>query len=359
MKIDIAGRLRPFSHCFGTFFVLPGTCLRIQVFPALIRIHDLSQAVPRLVHEIPVPLQGPVADFTVQQDLEQGFLLVWGKTSTGFMRYRIERVEGDPYGSAIVIEKKPSSGFSFEGEQRLILSSHAKTSASSLPKTERLSFGCHKAQDWELMQRRCEMSEILPFWMRLGSVTPSLGESVLEGTASLLQPCLFAIERGERARVLPALQQLYQAGFEGGLSPTLIDTSYQGFTFDSISGNSTATPLSLLTQGAQMIRSLFVQSRDHQLDVLPVLPPAFHCGRFTQISLGALGMLDLEWSKGWLRRMVLSAESSVTVELRFQKGLKEFRLRRGVKDRGRRLSCKAAEVALIPGERYLLDQFEK
>lgn len=363
MKIAIAGRLRPFSHRLGTFFVLPGSCLRIQVFPGLIRIHDLSETNPKLLHEIPVHIQGPVEKFTVQQDLEQGFLLVWGWTARGYMRYRIEPLKGDPCGCALVIEKRPSSGLSFGScipeDQRYVLSSCSDERAPHLSITERLSFGCHKAQDWDMIQRRCDLSEILPLWMRLGRVTPASADVTFEGTASLVEPCQLAIERGERTRVLPALQQLFLAGFEGGLSPTLIDTSYQGFALNPLSDHAKITPLCLLTQGARMIRSLFVQKCDQQVKILPVLPPEFHCGRFLQIPLDNLGVLDLEWSKGWVRRMIFTPVSEGSLSLRFQKGLKDFRLRRGTKDRGRRLSCRDAEIAIIPGERYLLDRFEK
>ncbi len=353
MRIAVAERLRPFSHIPGTCFLLPGSSLRFQAFPALLRIHDLAEKEPRFIAEIPLDVTGPVKDFTIMQDLEKGLLRIWGHTAKGFMRYRISARPESPEGFAIAMEKFPDD-----------MTNHSEygnaPSTYIPPSIDRLSLGSQKAQDWNLMLRRRDLAEILPLWFRLGQLIPNAAQSIAEGTAMLLQFCRKSIESQKRVEICSAFNDLFSAGFECGLSPRLIDEQHQGYHLPPLTIKNAAggSPLSLLTEGASLIRQLFVQFQDLHIHVLPVLPPDFHCGRLIQTQCGTAGVMDLEWSKHLTRRMTFTAQIEGQLQFHFQKELRRFRLRRNQQDRGQTINCNEP-IDVHAGESYYFDRFEK
>lgn len=381
MRIAIAERLKPFSHTPGTHFVLPGSSLRIQVFPTLIRIHDLSENEPKILAEIKLDLLGPLTDFTIMQDLEKGSIQVWGRTKTGYIRYRITAVSEIPNQFAIYLEKIPENGLqltidSVQGysfyrngnpnqqiqcnsvKETILIAKQSEGGMLYAPTiTERLSFGSHKAQDWELIARRQDLSEILPIWFRLGQLVPKHNGIFAEGTLSLLERCRQLIFQRELLEILPAFRDLFLAGFDRALSPRIEDNQYQGFQLPSVSSGNHTSPLILLTEGTALIRSLLVQNKNDGVSILPVLPPEFHCGRLLSTSC-KLGKLDLEWSKHMIRRMILIGESEGTLTFHFQKGIKQFRLRQGNADKGT-IKITPANIAIQPGSTYFFDHFER
>lgn len=346
MHITIAERLKPFSHTPGTYFMLPGTPLRFQLFPGLIRVHDLSSLEPKLISELPLDVVGPVEGFTVMQDLERGCIKVWGHTAKGYMRYRIvpETQKDRPY--TIVLEKSPS-------EQKAV-STYSYTTPGNI---SRLSLGNHKAQDWTMMQRRADFTEIFPCWHRLGQWQPAIQHKTYKGTASLLQVCQKAIDDVRLLDILPAFKGLFLAGFDVGLSPQLDDIQYQGFHLPKFHPDDIATPLILLKEGSELIHSLFLQFSVGTIKLLPALPPEFHCGRLIQVPIANVGLLDLEWSKKQIRRMILRAHVDASLHFSFQKDLKQFRLRLCESERGQLIPCPAV-LELKAGQSYLFDRFQ-
>lgn len=336
MRIDISERLKPFSHKSGTYFLLPGTTIRTQIFPAFLRFHDLSRSEPQLIAEVPLKVQGPVEKFTVQQDLEHGEIVVWGQTQNGFFRYLISATRG------FVIEKSPENTFflaelpSFE---KLILAP-----------TERLSLGSHKKQEWQLMERRCDLAEILPIWFRLGQWTPKV-EKTNEGTAFLLNQ-IHNATHAEKASTL--LHTLFLVGMDCGLSPRLEDTTFQGVDIPSINGGS---PLQLLREGSECIRDLFLQSEDAQINVLPLLPLAFHAGRMINAQCGSLGIVHFEWSKKVIRRLIFTAGQTTSVQFSFSGKLRQCRVRSS--SAGDSVLQLGQLLNVMQGQTYYLDRFEK
>lgn len=374
MRINIAERLKPFSHSPGTYFILPGTSLRFQIFPALVRVHNLFNAEPQFITEIQLNIKGPVLDFTAQQDLEHGCLQIWGHTSTGFLHYQIHALK-DYKNFAIVFEKVPNDEFNIscsnnyipnkpqniKPKDTLVIAKHEtaieKDHLYKPESLEKISFGCHKAQDWELIKRRLDLSEILPLWFKFGNLIPKQDtKAPHEGTAFLLEQCNQAIAQSDRLAILPAFRNLFLAGFEGGFSPQLIDNQHQGYKLPKI--ESEFSPLVLLSEGSSLIRSLLLQSDENEILVLPVLPPEFHCGRFLNACCGNLGIIDMEWSKKQTRRMIFKAKSTSSVTFHFQKDIKQFRLRRSHSERGTVLE--SGKTINIESESiYFLDNFMK
>ncbi len=303
MRIEISQRLRPFTHLPGMASIMPGTGERVVVYPTLIGGQTL-------------PITGPITGFTHQMDLEKNCLWVFGHAREGYFRRQIP-------------------------------------SMVSSPILDRLFLGVDKAQDWDLVKRRANPAEYLPFWYRLGQMVPS--SQATGGTAQFLQEWREQLEAGDRIAILEPIQNLFSCGFDGILAPRLEDTDHRGFALPPLQAGD--NPLARLSQGATLIRDMIDSVQDQTLHLLPVLPPEFHCGRLVGTALGNL-TVSLEWSKKLLRRMILTSEVAGEWNLQFQKNLRSFRLRHSESERGTRLSCDSW-LTLEPDVVYLLDRFEK
>lgn len=291
LRIKIAQRLKPFSHIPGTHCILPGTSVRMQVFPTRIIYEDLSEAAPQKVKEVEFERTGPVRDFTIQQDLEKGRILVWGHAQEGYFQF---------------IE---------EGKHKDSL--------------ERLSFGSHKAQDIALIQRRRDFKEIFPIWFQLGQMVPPLSPKPFSGTLALLEDCQKALTSHHPETILEPFEKLYLAGFEGLFSPRLYDEQHQGLGV-KLPNVASASPLWLLQKGYELIRSLFIHFSAETLSLLPALPSQLHAGRMLNIQLEGVGTLDLEWSKKEMRRAVIhcTQEAELSVKLKHQKSFRLNKIKR-------------------------------
>lgn len=383
MKITIAERLRPFTHIPGNVFILPGSTLRVQVFPALLRIHDISQPSHPLVADVSLDIQGPLNDFIAMQDLESGTIFVWGNSPKGFVRYSIVSVDcaGLTYCS-IQIEKASLEGIQFRvsSDRALFLHGGSEVDACSvfqnetillvkrgeeigstlpreLPNFERLSLGNHKSQDWSLMQRRLDFSEIFPLWDRLAQwssktkTTPASG-----GVFDLLNQCREVLDLKSKEKILPAFQRLFLAGFSIGLCPRLEDSDHHGFHLSP--ANPQGSALQLLTEGRELIRRLFINQQGDQLSVLPLLPAEFHSGRFVNVDCGEYGTLDMEWSKKLIRRLIFTAYCNATIHPSFSKEIKRYRLRQGLNEKGL-FQQNDSPLRIEKGVKYFFDCFEK
>lgn len=322
MLISIAERFRPFSKLPGVACLLPLSKLQLQIYPAYIKVYDLSQAEPDLKSEFSLPIQGPVKEFTVMQDLEKGCLKVWGESKEGFFRYRVHAANTND-GFALIPEKTPAPHLfdALPGINQI-------ESLCTPPGLERLSFGVTKKADWTLVHRRFELAEILPFWYRLGQMTPSVMMHS-EGTASMLCAIKEAIDSKDPANLSVSFKNLYQGGFDGLLNCHLRDSNHQGFMLPPVPKGSLCSPLLLLSRGAQLIKQMLVTVANSQrVDILPCLMPELHAGRLCNASLGEIGWLDLEWSKKQARRMVFFSPKNQTLSFHFQSRLKSYRLRK-------------------------------
>jgi hypothetical protein len=338
MQIKIAERLRPFSHAPGAYFVLPGSFLRMQIFPALIRVHDLSDKTPKLIEEIPLNVKGPVKNFTIMLDLEKGQLCVFGHTVAGYMHYRIVANAINPRDYKIFVDKLP---------EILEKSFSDAFIPYNPPFTERLSLGNNKAQDLSLIFRRNALEEIFSLWLRLGRLIPFKGKvSDTQILSELLnnQPS-------------STFQNLFNTRFDQGISPRLCDEQHQGISFLSSIANLSSS-LALLTELVPKILNLFIAQNQNAISILPHLPTEFHSGRLINFSCSDIGTLDLEWSKKIIRRMVLKATHTGKVNFSFQKDVKQFRLRLKENESGQILKPEM-EISILPGQQLLFDRFEK
>jgi hypothetical protein len=348
MRIKIAQRFYPFSHVPGTECLLPGSPVLLRVFPARLEVYNASSWPEKFIGSVSFPVGGVVERFTVQQDLEHSCVKVWGHCPEGYFCYRV--VANVP-GPTLIYEKQPESwkkeNFEFDLDYPQELHDKGK----------RLSLGNHKKQDWELISRRCDLTEILPIWLRLSDSIPIVEDFIEEGVCSLFSQAEDIIAKKNVLDVVSIFKKLFLSGFHGIMVPRLDDDQYQGIV-NSGEVETETSPLQVLSRGAELIEKLFIQLNGNVINILPVLASEFHCGRFTGILCGDQGSLDMEWSKKLIKKVIFHAAKESVLKLRFQKGVKTFRLRESIKDKGVRVSC-GSDIEISTGKTYFLDNFQK
>jgi hypothetical protein len=369
MRISIAERLRPFSHVPGTSTILPGNGYQVQVFPCLIRLYHLNKGLPYLLTELSLDLKGPIEQFTICNDLEKGYLTVSGKTAEGWMRYRLISAQQHK-GVRLLIDRAPLRGFPLKEESKRhllrdkewidILECNIPFTPFQIPSCDRLSLGSHKAQDWELIKRRFNLTEILPLVHRLGQLVPAMSSMPSRaGTLSLLEDCRqsFINERPEKGQ--ERWRHFLLGCFNSMLIPQLEDNNYQGIISNSPLGSLDISPLVLLSEGARLIRGLFVQQKEGTLLILPYLLPSLHSGRLLNVPLEGGGELSLEWTKKTIRRLILYAGYDQELALKFRSGVRHYRVRQHAyaKDKGERKSCSSLLI-LQKNCHYFFDNFQ-
>lgn len=323
MNIRIAQPLRPYSHTPGAACLIPGTTCEMEAYPTLLRIGSLA---------IRLQLTGPVEGFTLEQDLPRRCVWVYGKAKEGYYRLRLEATDA---GFHLYVEKgnltindrpcKPKDRLHFPAEFAFAL----KTDL------EILSFGNYKSQDWDEVQKRSDLREILPVLFYLGQLIPPLPPQPLTGTARLLET--------------PNLLAFFKAAFTKILIPRLVDDQHQGLIPDEPAPGNRHF---LLQEGAKRLRSLFFIQNERRIQLLPALPPSLDAGKMGNIKATGIGTFDLEWTKKTLRRVTLHATTSGEVIFDL-KATKSFRT-------NKKATHKATEPLLIQaGKTYHLDRFTR
>lgn len=306
--------------------LLPGSHLEAEVYPTRFVVGECDWR---------LPIEGPIAGFTVQLDLEGGSIRVWGIAKSGPFRYRLRAGAGDQF--RMVVEK---------GELPV-------PESSPLPlfvppkEMERLSLGSHKSQEWEAAARRGDMAELFPAWLRLGQLLPPCETGPFPG--SLLERC-------QEGRELDPFVRLFEAGFSDLLLPRLVDADWRGFSLTPLGEGYRGSALPLLSEGARIIRSLFIDEQGEELALLPRLPFPLHAGRFLDLRW-RLGRLDMEWSRRRLRRLILRAEAAGEFCLK-SADWRSCRLSSPSDLRGR-LLLSGDPVTVGKGEILYLDRFER
>ncbi len=340
MNISIAQRNRPFSHLPGTSCLLPRTCWTIQAFPTKICCRNRERASSDGYIEIPLNLHGPVQEFTVQQDLENGTVLIWGIAIEGRFRLRLQAVDG---AIELWVERAPPSGIVC-GDQTLHKNDHHSWKVEGPFRenvsAERLSLGSHRAQDWESVWRRQDFCEIFPVLYHLSQWTPEFSLQAPSEMAQLL-------DKGFEPFLL--------AAFFGILCPRLIDDQFQGLLANE-QVHPHASPCSLIVDAGERIRSLFVAQKKKEIALLP--SNEFDAGRMTGVRLDRIGVLDFEWSKRMLQRVIFHAEHDAEIHLKLPKPLCSFRIRSRMQDKGCRKSIDD-RLDLEVGKIYIIDRFQK
>lgn len=336
MTIKVDSRFLPFSHQSPTICLIPKSTLAAEICPARLKIFD--PATNALVYETSFSF-GPLKKFTVTLDLERASVDVSGFAKSGFIRYQI-------HSDCVRFLKGSDAVHTFPEGGRITCTLDAR---------ERLSLGSHKAQDAEHILRRLDLKEILPIWFFLSQSIPKI-----DSISNVQSPSLFAEAQcalaGDHEALYEKLLNLFQAGFKSLFFPRLIDDSFLGFEHPVL-GVKNASPLLLLQESYPLIRSLFFQEKENTWNFLPALPPQFHCGRMIDLTTKKGHKLSIEWTKKFVRQIILEVRSDEVYAFKYAPCIKRFRVSSlekgplGVFPNG-------AEIPLFGGGKYLLDRFE-
>ncbi len=359
MKIQIAAKLTPFSHKPGTEVLIPGGSIYATVYPTRLEICDSCSRLALFEFDI----EKAYKDFTVIQDLEKRKVVVFLKSPGGYLKYQLEHIEDEILFTVL----KSENGLSFtlnEGRSKDLLVLKEKETLSfsvsqralKIDLLEKLSFGNHKKQDWQEVEKRDNPQEYLPFWYYLGQMVPNFDEKLDEGSVKYLNLIRNDISAKEKAKALERLQHVFKGGFKGLMVPLLHDEKHLGlFETSCCSSNPKAIPL--LSLGYRYIREFFIQSTQNELFVMPCLPKDFHAGRLIDISEKNL-KIDLEWSKKLLKKLKITPTETVTIKLCFQPVLRTCKLKIS-KLRLGKIFKNGETIELVQGVTYLFDNFKK
>ena len=354
MRIDSDLKFRPFSHTPGAGALIPGSFWVVCAYPTKLVLKNLVSGKEK---SLDLAVTGPVKRFTLLQDLERRAVLVFGTAEEGYFRLMLTHKEKK---ISILAKRTPASGLVI-GREKLKPKEMMQISVAEKnylpPYVEHLSLGCHKAQDVDLMRRRLELSELLPFWFRIGQLTPPTACPYEEGTLTLLGLIENELEESDKLHIAKPFLELFVAGFSDVFVPRLIDEQHQGVVPQIKVLKSGMSPLTLLTEGAGLIRSLFFQQKDDEIALLPCMPPELHAGRLVNIHASDMFTCDIEWSKKSLRRVVIRPLKNISITLRLQKSIKTYRVRTSPRAKGETVAAKDSLI-LERGKPLFLDHFE-
>ena len=160
--------------------------------------------------------------------------------------------------------------------------------------------------------------ELFPLWLRIAQSSPQERGEGVGGMWALLDACRQAVVERRKVETVPLFKTFFQAAFEGLFVPRAEDTEFQGIVEQ---GSFKGSVLALLTESAEIVRSLFFAEDEGVLSLLPCVPPEFHRGRWLGGQTASGVTLFMEWTKKCLRRVSLFSETAQTVTIKLPKGL--------------------------------------
>lgn len=314
MRILIRDRYRIFSHKPGSHVLLPFSQYALQIFPTKIVFIDLQN---KVLAEIEFEFLDPPENFTVELNLEKGIIAVHGTASGSFFRVFAAFDKTD---QKIVIAPTKLKINIIEDPHHLI------KIADILPKIiigpERISFGIFKKPDYERIQAREDLREILPLWHALAKQVPFSKADF--SSPSLLSELKEAIKKHKKEMVMPLFKALFRTGFESVFFPHLIDDTLRGYKLQPIQA---ATSLAMISEGAALLRSLLFKYEDERLELIPMLPKELSSGRMTGCLLEGKTLFDCEWRSKKLVRAAFSPLQEGKLFLSLPKEIKSYRFR--------------------------------
>ncbi len=377
LNICLYDHFKPFSNNVGTQCLVPFSHYTATLHPSFFLFEGRGEKA-----ELDLEIEGPVQDFTVQQNLDRGWTNVWGRTPNGKIDVRICALK-DLMGLAIIFHKIPGKhlkiNFNSSSMQGCVFDRKGKMRPSSdsietkdtfiisaeglqkLPhceskiyeEGERLSLGCHKKQDWEMISRRRDIREILPLMVRMAAVLPICGKEPIGGNMSLLEDLAAARDSGDVEALEPLLVKFFLASFTTLVMPRLYDSDHQGI---SHALEREGDPCTLIKVVAAHIRRLFIEFKEEDVYILPSLPPQLHCGRYLKIPFEEKGYFDVEWTKKKIFRLSFHACKDCNVTLHLKKGVKQYRMRKNKAERGM-LVAKGKVLSFEARKTYFFDNF--
>lgn len=213
------------------------------------------------------------------------------------------------------------------------------------PLRERLSFGCHKAQDVNLIWRRGDIREIIPIWFFISqSVFAKEIQLTPPEDPIVLQKKLFDVAHiGFRSVFVPEIHCKELFGFEHPLRETPTSMSQ----------------IELLRSGFSFIKKQFIKEKGSSVQILPTLAPQFHSGRLVDSLTSKGHKVSLEWTKKSMRRLQIVPACDDELTFQFPKEITSCIQKSNKRDKKERYLRNGESATLRKGEPLLLDNFQK
>jgi len=181
MKIQIANIFCPFSKQDTSSCLIPNTSIGTKIFPTFLELFDVDNF--QKTEKIKWFLKGPILDFTTFLDIENEKIIISGKDQN--KNYFRLFVYQENKKIIILCKRANQNGIKYKilsNNKILTLKQNKKISIAidgnfkindnTKISFEKLSFGVHKKQDIDLINRRLDFEEILPFIFLLGQKIP-------------------------------------------------------------------------------------------------------------------------------------------------------------------------------------------
>ncbi len=367
--ITIASRFRLFCHLPGIPTLLPTSPFVVEVFPSLIRIRSCKTF--QVLYELSLTGVGPLEDFTIIQEWEKGCIEVTGISSTGFVHYVLFPLCEES--GILFVKKKAPPSFNIvvntlsvdaswkqekEGEY-FLLTKRVPSKRICIPKKRaRLSLGCHKKQDWELILRRGDIEEIFPLWFWAAQTSCEWTDTLPE-KETMLSCFATAIQEKNMNSLKSIFLDMFWAGLQGMFVPQTEDSQYLGYTMPAFTHDIKSSPLALFSKSFPLFKSLFFVEEETTWKFFPALLPEFHCGRIKEMNIHD-AMISLEWTKKMVRRVVIAPSFSGERTLVFPREIRKFCMRNLLdKTEEKCFPSNNTLISFEQGKTYLLDNFEK
>lgn len=314
MSIAIHHKLKPFSHHKGSSYLIPGSGISLKVYPCLIEGFDLFLG--QSLFTLKLELSEFYQDFLTEVDYEKRSLRVCGSHSCGFIEFKISRVDDQlqltllRFKGELAVELN-GKALVLKAKESLIL---AQESVRTKQSVEKVDFGSSKKQDLVRIHQDKTLKECLPYLFCLGS------------SLDLEPLALIDLDSFYQKELKIELEKLLYGFFKEGFIPSLIDDQHMG-----LKGFAQGlSPLYLTHSVARWLKSNLAHYQGSCLVILRHLPRELIAGRATCLQF-LFGTVHLEWTKGFIRRMILEITTPTTLELIFPKQVKSYRLRLGKK----------------------------
>ncbi|NGX29683.1 MAG: hypothetical protein KR126chlam4_00087 [Candidatus Anoxychlamydiales bacterium] len=354
MQIKIKQKFNIISHRLGTKFLIVNSTYFVQIFPGLLHFKDLNSDKN---FKIFLEFIGPVKNFTIFQDLQNGNIKVSFQTQQGFLSYKIFNSEK---ATCINFERLPHDELSIKLDKTKKIkpktSINLPIAISYTKKPEEFLFlGIHKKQDLDFINKRENFMEILPFLFLYSQFFKNVQTKKCLRENCIVRELKEKIQNRKRNEIEDQFIKVYKAHFSDSFIPRVNDEDFQNII--PIIKEKDASPLHILRKLFYIIKSILIDQKLDEISILPAIPISFHTGKALNINL-PIGSFDIEWSKKLIKKLIFRPKKDIKLKLHFQSKITTYRLKIFIKQKGKFFKNRDF-LSFEKDKTYYFDKFQK
>jgi len=303
IQLSLKHSLKPFSHSFGQKVLFPSTDLICQIFPNLILISKLGKKDKAI--EVKLDVKAFIEDFTLETDYQKNALRVFGKAEGSFLEYILfisERgleIKLKRFESKLKVDVENQAAFLKKGDT-LVLSENVQFLKQA---SEKLFLGVSKKQDMDEILKRKDLQEMLPYIFHMGQAFDEIEPLTIDS--------------------LEEIRRLIVVKTDGFFVPTLENPHHIDCEFST----NFKKPQEILSSIYHQIKQKLVKEEKDALILFSSMFKPFVAGKAFNLKFSD-GFIHMEWTKGFLRQVIIVLNTDRPINIRFAKNVKSFRLRK-------------------------------